>query len=356
MPRLRIAQVGPLWENIPPTTYGGTERIVSYLTEGLVKLGHDVTLFAAGTSRTNAKLISVYPRPLFRDSIDWTSTMYPLINIITVLDQADQFDIIHIHLSKSNDYPAIPLSNSFARKVVFTPHFPYPAAEGRIDRHLILQRYKHMNYISISNAQRRSGENLNWLKTVYNGIDLSPYHFHPEPKDYFLWLGNFSPNKGTYEAILAAKKAGVKLYLAGKLNGLSEDDSRYYHDKIEPHIDSRQITYIGELTDQDKNKYMGEAVGFLNPIQWNEPFGLVMAEAMACGTPVISFGNGAAPEVVSDKETGFLVNDVAAMAQRIQDIHTIKRQACRKRVERLFSAEKMTEGYIEAYAEILQSV
>ncbi len=346
---LRIAQVGTIWENTPPPKYGGTERIVHYLTEGLVKKGYDVTLFATGASKTAAKLRSVYPNALFRDGIPWRNLMYPLLHITEAFDHHEEFDIIHVHLNKSSDYLALPLAKLIKQKVVFTLHFPYPTPQNRPDRNLVFQKYKDLNYVSISNSQRRGGENLNWLGTVYNGVDTSLYTFNPKPESHFLWLGKFNPDKGVKEAILAAKKAGVKLLIAGAIDKLEGEDFRYYNEEVKPLIDNQQINYIGELNDSTKNKVYGEAVGFLNPIKWNEPFGLVMAESMAAGTPVIGFANGAAPEIIVDRETGYLVNSVDEMAERIPHIREIERLKCRERIENHFTVEQMVEGYCKIY-------
>lgn len=345
---MKIAQLAPLWENIPPEGYGGTERIVSSLTEGLVKAGHEVTLFACGTSNTAAKLISVYPRPLFRDGVPWTDIMYPLLNITEAFDREAEFDIIHIHLNKSSDYISLPLAKAVKNKVVFTLHFPYPTTQNRQDRHEVLKKYKDLNYISISNAQRKGGEHMNWIATVYNGIELSHYTFNEKPDDYFLWLGKFNQDKGTKEAILAAKKAGVKLIVAGKIDNLEGEDLRYF-EEVKSLIDNTQIKLLEELSNDQKSEILGHAIALLNPIQWNEPFGLVMTEALACGTPVIAFRNGAAPEIIIDGEIGFLVNDLDHMVEKIKEVRRIGRAECRKRVEELFIAERMVEGYINIY-------
>lgn len=349
---LRIAQVAPLWENIPPENYGGTERIVYSLTEGLVKQGHQVTLFAAATAKTSASLISVYPRPLFQDHYPWTGIMYPLLNITEAFDRQNEFDIIHIHLNKASDYFSLPLARPIKNKVVFTLHFPYPTSQQRIDRHAVLSKYRELNYISISNAQRSNNTELNWVATIYNGIDIQNYQFNPTPKDYFFWLGKFNPDKGTKEAILAAKKANVKLILAGKIDQLEGVDYQYYKE-IEPLVDGQQIVNVGELNDSQKNFYFGNALGFLNPIQWNEPFGLVMAESLATGTPVISFRNGAAPEIIVNGESGYLVNSIDEMAEKILTINSLNRVNCRKRVEENFTSEIMVCNYLEVYQKVL---
>lgn len=352
---MKIAQIAPLWENIPPRTYGGTERILYNLTEGLTLLGHQVTLFACGTSKTSAKLVSVYPRALVQDNIPWTNLMYPLLNISEAFERAEEFDIIHMHLNKSSDYLALPLANSIKHKVVFTLHFPYPTTQLREDRHMVLQKYKDLNFISISNSQRQGGENLNWLSTVYNGIDLKKYDFNPTAKDYFVWFGKFNPDKGVKEAIEAVKLAGAKLILGGKIDKLESEDYQYYKKEIEPQIDNKQIVYLGEFDEKQKNEIAGKALAFLNPIKWNEPFGLVMTESMATGTPVIAYKNGAAPEIITQDETGYLVNNVKEMVDKMKIITKIERRKCRNRVEEKFSSETMTAGYLKAYQDILNN-
>lgn len=353
---MKIAQVAPLWENIPPPLYGGTERIVYNLTEGLIAQGHEVTLFAAGTSKTKAKLMSVYPRPLFRDHIPWTNIMYPLLNITEAFDREKECDIIHVHLNKSSDYLALPLAVPIKHKVVFTLHFPYPAGQKRTDRHEVFQKYKDLRYVSISNSQRRGGENMNWIRTVYNGIDLSPFRFNEKPKDYLLWLGKFNPDKGTREAIQAAKKSGRKIKIAGAIDRLEGADFDYWDKEIKPLIDDIQVQFVGEVNDIKKNELYGNAYAFLNPIQWNEPFGLVMVEAMATGTPVISFKNGAAPELIKDGETGYLVDTVDEMVESIGKIDRIDRKICRLHVEKHFTKEIMTENYEKIYKKILSKI
>lgn len=350
---LRIAQIAPLWESVPPLQYGGTERVVSYLTEALVKKGHAVTLFACGTSQTAAELVSVYPRALFRDDVPWTNIMYPLLHLTRAFDSAHEFDILHVHLNKASDYLALPLAVPHKNKVLFTLHFPYPTTQNRTDRHLVLQKYRDLNYTSLSNAQREGGANLNWRATVYNGIDLTPYTFSAEPKDYYFWIGKFNPDKGVAEAIMAAKDAGVKLVLAGSIDHLEAADRDYYKEKIEPLIDGQQIIYVGELNDQQKNEYFGGAIAMLNPIKWNEPFGLSMVESMACGTPVIAFQKGAATELIEDTKTGFLVNTTQEMTRRIKDAASLNRLDARSRVENLFSSMRMAEGYETLYQDLI---
>ena len=351
--KLRIAQLAPLWENVPPPLYGGTERVVYHLTEQLVQAGQDVTLFACGTSSTAAKLVSVYPRPLVRDHIPWSNMMYPLLNITEVFDRADEFDVIHVHLNTDQDYVTLPLSHHIAHKVVFTLHFPYPKPSGSEGRREVLQKYKDRNYISISNSQRQYGENVNWLTTVYNGINTDAYKFNANPKDYFIWVGKFNPDKGVYEAIQAAKQAGVKLILAGTIDKLHPRNYAYYKEKVEALIDGEQIKYVGEINDQQKSEYFGNAIALLNPIQWNEPFGLVMTECMATGTPVIAFRQGSAPELIKDGTTGYLVDNVSEMVEKMKTVHQLDRQICRDQVVVRFGASTMAKGYLAAYQKLV---
>ncbi|HLC94164.1 MAG TPA: glycosyltransferase family 4 protein [Patescibacteria group bacterium] len=351
---MKIAQIAPLWENIPPTLYGGTERIVHSLTEGLVKRGHEVTLFATGSSKTSARLVSVYPRSLFRDGVTWTNIMYPLLNITQCFDRQSEFDIIHMHLNKSSDYLSLPLARQFPHKVVFTLHFPYPASQARHDRHLVLQKYKDLQYISISNSQRKGGENLNWVATVYNGIDMSHFHLNSNAsKDYLLWVGKFNPDKGTKEAIEAARLAKRKIMIAGAVDNLEGADFEYWDKHVKPLIDNKQVIFAGEVDDLKKDDLYGNAYCFLNPITWNEPFGLVMTEAMATGCPVISFAQGAAPELIIDGKTGFVVSSVDEMVAKIRDVDHIDRAFCRRHVEQHFTDGIMVENYEKVYKDLI---
>ena len=292
-------------------------------------------------------------RPLFRDNIPVTNITYPLLQATEVFDRAEQFDIIHFHLNRVSDYPALPLAVPHEDKTVFTAHFPYPTSNNQPDRHAVLQKYHFLNFTSISDSQREGGGNLHWLATVYNGIDVTPYQFHPQPKDYYAWIGRFDPIKGPREAILAAKQAGVKIVLAGKTDSPNPVEQDYYEKEIKPLVDGTQVQTIGEIDDAAKNDFLGNAIALLNPIQWNEPFGLTMVEAMACGTPVIAFKNGAAPEIVEDGKTGFLVSDVNEMTGRVNQVKQLSRQACREQVEEKFTADVMTENYVKVYRKML---
>lgn len=346
---MRIAQVSSIYEDTPPKLYGGTERVVSSITEGLIKNGHDVTLFATGSSQTKAKLVSVIDGPLYRKGIGKSNLTYPLLNFTEAFERQDQFDILHFHLSLISDYTALLGAKYIPTKTLFTIHFTAPEKKGYPDRHLLLEKYKQLNFVSISKSHRDGFPSLNWLGTVYNGIELSQLTFNATPKDYALWLGKFRIEKGAKEAILAAKKAGIKLILAGGIDIEDERDHRYYENEVKPLIDGKQIVFVGEKGGMEKDELLGNAICLLNPINWDEPFGLAPVEAMATGTPVISFKRGALAETVKDGETGYLVDGLEGMVQRITQIKQINRAACRKHVEENFSAEKMVKEYEKLY-------
>jgi len=351
--KLRIAQVGSLYENIPPPLYGGTERIVSSLTEGLVKTGHDVTLFATEKAATKAKLIAICPEPLARLNIGKANIMYPLLNFSEVLKREKEFDIIQIHLSLSSDYIGLLVGGLIPSKTIYTIHFASPKLKGYSDRMKVLDTYKHLNYVSISNSQRIGFEGLNFIDTIYNGLELSQFTFNDTPQDYFAWIGKFNPDKGAKEAIQTAKLAGIKLVMAGTIDTEDAIDRSYYEKEIKPLIDGTQIVYVGEKGGREKDDFLGNAKGFLNPILWNEPFGLVSVEAMATGTPVISFRRGALTETIKDGETGFLVDSIDQMVEKIKAISEVKRIDCRKWVEEKFTVETMTENYLNTYRLLL---
>ncbi len=353
MRKLRIAQVGSLYENIPPPLYGGTERIISSLTEGLVRNDHDVTLFATEKAETKAKLVAVCPEPLARIGIGKSNFAYPLLNFSEVFKREKEFDIIHFHLSVISDYISLLGASFYPNKTIYTIHLVSPKLKNYPDRMALLNFHKNLNYVSISNAARTGFAQLNFVDTIYNGIELSEFTYNDSPSDYFAWIGKFNPDKGTKEAIIAAKKAGVKLLLAGTIELEDKLKRKYYEDEIKPLIDGKQIIYVGEKGGRDKDEFLGHAKGFLNPINWNEPFGLVSVEAMATGTPVISFAKGALNETVRDGKTGFLVNSVDEMVDKIKAVSAINRLDCRKWVEEKFSSEIMVENYERVYRKIL---
>jgi len=353
--KLRIAQIGTIWMPTPPTLYGGTERIVYNLTEELVKRGHDVTLFATGDSKTSAKLESIYPKGLFYD-FGWSNYLYPLLHISNAFDRAKDFDVIHMHLNTRHDYISLVLADYIKNitPTIFTTHFIYPleGEKGREDRMAFLKKYRRHNFVSLSNAQRTLGF-LNYAGTVYNGLDFSEFKFNPNPENYIAWLGRFCHDKGTYEAIQVAKKIGMKLVMGGKIDWANEEYLKYYNEKVKPEIDGKQIVYLGELGDKEKIELLRNAKAVLNPINWNEPFGLVTIEAMACGAPVIAFDKGPVREQIIDGKTGFIVKNVDEMVKAVGKIDKIDRAFCRDHAVNRFSAKAMAEGYEEVYEKVL---
>ena len=348
---LRIAQVAPLWVSIPPEKYGGIERIIHFLTEELVARGHKVTLFASGDSKTKAKLISVYPRGLLKDKISWTDPFWNLENLTACFKMADKFDIIHSHL----DLWTLFFQGLTKTPVLHTFHNQLYAGsvtspEKFSTRLKLFDKYrKEVNGVFISQAEKKNSAvkfPKNWV--VYNGIDVSQFKFHPKPKDHFIWIARIDPFKGIENAIKAAETAGAKLLLAGRLDPVRK---QYFQTTIKPHL-SKKIKYVGELSQSELSDFYGSARACLYPIEWEEPFGLIMVESMATGTPVIVFDRGSAREVVEDGKTGFVVKDIKEMVEAMKKIGQIDRSACRERVERLFSFQKMVDEYEKIYYQL----
>lgn len=345
---MKIGVVGTIWLNTPPDGYGGTEEVLYNLVNGLVDKGHKVTFFGPKTARVKAKIFPTVDKPLRDQNVEWTNFPYTLYHITEAFDQASNFDVIHIHLNKSQDYVALPLSLNSKTPVLFTIHFRLPDKQKYKDRYEVLTKYKKLPFTSISDSQRK-GISLNFIKTIYNSLNIDSFPFVAKPDDYFVWLGKVNPLKGTKEAILAAKKAKVKLYLMGAIDKGVESMLSYYEDQVKPLIDGKNIIWLGEVELKEKVKILGKAKAFLNPILWEEPFGLVMVEAQAVGTPVISFKRGAAPELIINGKTGFLVDNLEQMVEKMEKIDNIKRADCRKNIENKFSIKKMVEGYEQAY-------
>lgn len=352
---MRIAQIVPLWEQVPPPKYGGTQRVAHFLTEGLVAAGHDVTLFATGDSKTSAKLVSVYPRALNRDGISWEDFYWPTLNAYEAFERQQEFDVIHYHIDRKTEFiPALFAAKFLKTPVIFTMHFAIAHSSEAAMRRQFLERFKDLNFISISNSQRSTFPPLNFVATVYNGIDTEEISFQQESKDALVWLGRFSEVKGAREAIEIAHRLERKLILAGKLDTQNAEQQEYFTRHIEPKIDGVHVEYIGEVDAQGKNELFSQAVALLNPIQWDEPFGLAPVEAMAAGVPVIAFRRGAMPELIVDGKTGFLVDSVDQAVAAFQEIGSINRAVCRSHVVDKFSRERMTSDYISAYESIVQ--
>lgn len=350
---MKIGIVGPIWLDIPPKTYGGTEEVVYNLVNGLVDRGHDVTLFGPKTAKVKSRVFATVERPLRDDNIDWTNVPYTLNHISSAFDKVSEFDILHMHLNKSQDFLSLPLAIYSKVPVVFTLHFMVPTLFDRKDRYIVLNKYSKLPFTSISNSQR-DGIDLNFVATVYNGLNIEHFPFQEKPQEYFAWIGKVNPVKGTKEAILAAKKANVKLFVMGAVDSGVKHMLDYYEKEVKPLIDGKNIVWVGEVGIKEKANILGGAKALLNPILWEEPFGLVMAEAQAVGTPVISFRRGAAPELIADGKTGFLVDTLDEMVERIKQVSMIDRHECRLRVEQRFTRMKMVEGYEQAYALCIQ--
>lgn len=341
---MRIAQIAPLCERVPPPAYGGTELIVSLVTDELVRRGHEVTLFATGDSETLAKLepgCEKALRPAGVNPADYG--LYEQMQLSHVFERAHEFDIIHSHVG----HLALPLANLVKTPVVHTLHGILPPL---IDR--FFMQHRQQNYVSISHSQRRHDLGLNYVATVYNAIAVDRFEFHAQPQDppYLAFLGRISPEKGPHLAIEIAKKAGLPLKMAGKIDPV---DRTFYENEIAPLIDGEQIQFLGEANHVQKNALMGGAIATLFPITWPEPFGLVMAESMASGAPVIALALGSAPEVIAHGKTGFLCNTVEECVAAIAQIPAIDRRACRDRVAENFNLKRMVDGYEQVYLQLL---
>ncbi|MEH2357714.1 glycosyltransferase family 4 protein [Nostoc sp.] len=340
---MKIAQLAPLWERVPPPAYGGIELVVGLLTDELVRRGHEVTLFASGDSISLAKLTSVHPRALRLDPTIKDYGIYEMLNLASVYERAEEFDIIHSHIG----HGALAYANLVKTPTVHTLHGTFNP-----DNEKMFSFGKKQPYVNISNAQREPRLGLNYVATVYNGIDVSSYEFHSQPEDppYLAFLGRMSPEKGAHLAIEIAKVAGWHLKIAGKIDVV---DVEYFEKEIKPHIDGEQIEYLGEANHAQKNALMGGAVATLFPITWREPFGLVMIESMASGTPVIAMKLGSTEEVISHGKTGFLCNNIQDCISAIDRVIELDRYACRQYVENLFSVKHMTDGYEAVYQQII---
>jgi len=337
---MRIAQVAPLFESVPPNLYGGTERVVSYLTDELVRLGHEVTLFASGDSKTRAKLVPACPRALWRDANCREALPHHVRQMELVFQDVSRFDVIHFHC----DYLQFPLLRRHPCANVTTMHGQMYAADLRG----LFEEFAEMPLVSISNDQRLPMPAANWQATVYHGLPRDLHACRERPGDYLAFLGRVSPEKGLDKAIAIARQAGIKLRVAAKIY---DEDRAYYHQTIEPLLRqfSASVEFIGEVGGRDKDEFLGNARALLFPIDWSEPFGLVMIEAMACGTPVIAFRRGSVPEVIADGITGFVVRDVDEAVRAVGQVAGLCRRRCRKMFEERFEAARMARDYLEVY-------
>jgi glycosyltransferase involved in cell wall biosynthesis len=340
---MRIAQIAPIIERVPPKKYGGTERVVHALTEELVKRGHDVTLFASGDSITSAKLFSVYPKSLREARLKdiYGSNIWSMLSIGMAYSMQKSFDIIHDH----SGYLSLPTANIAETPVVVTMHGPITT-----DVRKIYDRLRNPHLVTISNSQGFPAPTLNYAGTVYNGLYLEDYPFSEEHDGYLLFVGRISMEKGVHHAIEVAQELDMPLIIAAKLETVDEP---YFHQYIKPLL-SEQIKWIGEVDEKERNLLMSKAKCFLHPVTWREPFGLTLIEAMACGCPVIAFDKGSIPEIIRNGETGFVVQDIEGMLDAVLSVDTIDRNKCREHALTNFSAQKMAEGYEAVYKKILE--
>jgi glycosyltransferase involved in cell wall biosynthesis len=341
---MRIAQVAPLYERVPPLYYGGTERIVSYLTEELINQGHQLTLFASGDSVTRAKLVSACAQSLRLNSACQDRLAYHFLQLEQVCRSAADFDIIHFH----TDYLHFPLSRKLELPHLTTLH-------GRLDLPDLVPLYHEfadVPVVSISSAQRIPLPWINWQGTVHHGIPMDLYNYKQKRGDYLVFVGRISPEKRVDRAIEIAKQAKMKLKIAAKVDAV---DRRYMDTEIRHLLDHPLIEFIGEIGEKEKAKLLGNAYALLFPIEWVEPFGLVMIEAMACGTPVIAFRRGSVPEVIDDNVTGFIVESIDDSLRAIDKIEHFDRSRCRSVCEKRFSTARMAADYVKIYEGLMRT-
>ncbi len=339
---MRIAQVSPLYESVPPKLYGGTERVVSYLTEELVAQGHDLTLFASGDSITNARLVSSCPRALRLAEHSIDPLPHHLLQLEHVCEQAASFDVIHFHV----DYLHFPYSRRHQTRHVTTLH-------GRLDIPDLLPlycRFSDTPVVSISNAQRKPLRWLNWQGTVYHGLPKNLFVGREEPGNYLAFLGRICPEKRLDRAIEIAKRVGMKLKVAAKVDAADAD---YFTNVIRPLLDDTCIEFVGEINEEQKQDFLGNAYALLFPIDWPEPFGLVAVEAMACGTPVIAYRHGSVPELIEQGVTGFIVENLEEAVEAVRKTSNLDRVRCREQFAERFSVTRMARDYVAIYERLI---
>jgi glycosyltransferase involved in cell wall biosynthesis len=337
---MRIAHVGPVATSIPPPRSGSVQEMTSLLTEGLVAAGHDVTLFATGDSRTSARLHATFPRGYWHDEHMWPWELYEMLNLAAAVEQARHFDLIHY---EATYYPmSIAFTRLSAAPILQTVHHSPREAELAL-----WTRYPDAMYVAISNEQARTLSGLNVVGTVLHGIDTDRFEFRETPDDYLLFLGRFTEGKGPLQAIEIARRAGMRLVLAAA-------DERYYREHVAPHVDGTRVVYHGEADFAGKVKLYGGARALLYPVQFREPFGLVLVEAMACGTPAAALDRGAVREIVDDGVTGMVFDDIDGVVRGLDRVLSLNRRAVRERAVERFGARRMVNEYIDVYRRVLE--
>jgi glycosyltransferase involved in cell wall biosynthesis len=343
-PLLRVAQIAPLYERIPPKLYGGTERVVSYITEELVRRGHQVTLFASGDSQTGARLAPGCPQSLRLAGKPELGAFLQLPMLSDVYEgAANRFDVIHSHI----DYWSFPFARLTNVPTVATMH-------GRLDveeLHPVYARYRSMPLVSISDAQREPLPLMNWIDTIYHGLPRDLLRFSAGPGKYLAFLGRISPEKRPDLAIEVARRVGIPFKIAAKVDAVDRD---YYQTVIKPLLSPPDVEYIGEIGESEKSEFLGNALAFMFTIDWPEPFGLAMIEALACGTPVIARPCGSIPEVIRDGATGFIVKSVEEIVAAVSNIGKLAREECRREFENRFTVETMVDRYERIYRQLIE--
>jgi glycosyltransferase involved in cell wall biosynthesis len=344
---MRIAQVAPLYECVPPKLYGGTERVVSWLTEELVRLGHEVTLFASGDSRTTAKLIAACPEALWRDNACRDTLPHHVRLLELVFEDVSRFDVIHFHC----DYLHFPLLRRCSCPSVTTLH-------GRLhapDLGELFAEYSEVPLVSISDDQRRPLPAANWQATVYHGLPRDLHTFRETPGEYLAFLGRISPEKRLDRAVEIARRTGMRLRVAAKIY---PEERAYYERTIEPllHESRSFVEFVGEVGGREKDEFLGNAHALLFPIDWPEPFGLVMIEALACGTPVIAWCNGSVPEIIADGRSGFVVDNIQQAVEAVRRVAWLDRRKCRQEFEERFDDARMARDYVSLYRRLAHPV
>ncbi len=342
---MRIAQVSPLFERVPPAQYGGTERVVSFLTEELVGRGHDVTLFASGDAVTAAALVSGSPHALRTDPNCQDPLAHHVLQLEQVAAMADAFDVVHFHTG----YLHFPMARRLGGPHVTTLH-------GRLDIADLVplfNEFADVPVISISDAQRRPFPSLNWRRTVHHGLPARLFHPGPGKGGYLLFLGRISPEKRPDRAIEIARRAGRRLLIAAKVDRV---DQEYYEATIKPLIDGRTVEFLGEVGDDEKQALLGEAEAFLFPIDWPEPFGVVLIEAMACGTPIVAWSRGSVPEIVEHGRSGFLVDSLEAAVTAVDRVRYLPRAGVRRAFEERFTSERMADDHLAVYGALVEEL
>jgi glycosyltransferase involved in cell wall biosynthesis len=343
---MRIAQVAPLTEAVPPKLYGGTERVVHWLTEELVALGNDVTLFASGDSQTSAKLDATWPKALRLDGAVRDANALHMVMLERVRRKCDdeEFDFLHFHL----DYYPFSLFSRQPTPFLTTLH-------GRLDlpeHQPVFHTFAKIPVISISNAQRRPVPQANWVRTIHHGLPEQLLTPQPVTPGYLAVLGRIAPEKGVDRAIKIAIRCGIPLKIAAKIDRADQD---YYDEVMRPLMDHPLVEYIGEISDREKSAFLSGAIGLLLPIDWPEPFGLVMIEAMACGTPVIAYNRGSVAEIIEENLTGFIVEDETSAVAAVRQLSQLDRGAIRHEFEQRFTARRMALDYLAAYRDLMEA-